>query len=246
MSAGTERGGAALRKKDQVLRILAEHGLLPLYFHDDLQRSIDILESLYRAGIRAVEYADRGGTALRNFEKLRSVCENRFPGCHLGIGTIKDGATAHAYREAGADFFVSPGLVDSVADELSGTDLLWIPGCLTPTEIIRAEAWGAELVKLYPLNTLGPVYLEALRPVFPTLGFMPTGGIALDDPSVSEWIRAGATALGGSRLITESIVAERDWDRLSRDTRRVLELIRSVRARRPRGSATARRESPAG
>ena len=233
MTAGGAFGpdGAGMGKRGEVLATILGHGVLPLYYSDDPGISEEILAALYEGGIRAVEYADRGPTALRNFERLRRVCDERLPGCHLGIGTIKDGDSARAYLDRGADFIVCPGLVESVADAVSGIDLLWVPGCVTPTEILRAEQLGAALVKLYPLNSLGPPYLEAILAVFPNLPFMPTGGIEMDDSTVTAWIRARAAALGGSKLITAAIVEERAWDRLAEDTRRALAVIRSARAR---------------
>lgn len=216
--------------KTAVLQQIAKHGILPLYYHDDIDVSVDVLKALRRGGIRAVEYADRGTTAFENFKQLRAVCDREFPDVHLGIGTIKSRETAQRYVDAGSDFLVCPGLVESVAEVASGHDILWVPGCMTPSEIIRAEELGAVLVKLYPLNTLGPPYFEALRAVFPDLLFMPTGGIEVDDETVTGWIQAGVCALGGSKLITKPILADRLYDELTNNTHHVLELIQSVRS----------------
>lgn len=221
-----------MSKKDQVFEVIASHGVLPLYYHDDPQRSVEVLEALYEAGIRAVEYADRGDTALENFGKLKEVRDTRMADCFLGIGTIKNVQSARNYIEAGADFIVCPGLVESVAVVAADHDLLWVPGCLTPTEIIRAEELGAGLVKLYPLNTLGTPFLGAIRAVFPDLRFMPTGGISMDEQTVRDWILAGVTALGGSRLISPEILRERSWEKLTRDTRQLLDFIHRTREMR--------------
>ena len=83
-----------MNKKSELLKLIPELGILPLFFHNDPEVSIRVLESLYRAGIRAVEYTNRGETALANFKKMRHACNTELTAMYLGIGTIKDGATA--------------------------------------------------------------------------------------------------------------------------------------------------------
>lgn len=222
-----------------VLHTIQENGVLPLYYHSDPKLSIEVLRTLHASGIRAVEYAERGETALKNFKELRRVCDNELKEVYLGIGTIKNEEMARAYIDAGADFIVCPGLVESVAPLAQKQGIPWIPGCMTPTEIIRAEELGAELVKLYPLNTLGPPFLGAIQVVFPGLSFMPTGGIEMDDRTVGEWIRAGAAAIGGSKLITRPILENRSWNELKEHTGHVLQLIRSLREKSRTPSAAA-------
>jgi len=220
-----------MSKEIEILQIMVEQGVLPLYFHDDADVSIRFLESLRAAGIRTVEYADRGEAALRNFEAMRQYCDKELPDLFLGIGTVKNEATARRYVDAGTDFIVCPGLVDESASVAQDAGIPWIPGCLTPTEIIRAEALGAKMVKLYPLNTMGPAYYGAITAVFPDLLFMPTGGIDVDDKTVTEWISVGIGALGGSKLLTPNILGQEQHDLLIENTRHVLELIRIVRDR---------------
>src|ERR687889_122485 len=102
-------------KKAELLRLIPEQGILPLYFTKDTEVSINVLRALYNAGIRAVEYTNRGEAALENFKKMREVCDSELTGMYLGIGTIKDGKTAKIFIEAGADYIISPGLIKSVA-----------------------------------------------------------------------------------------------------------------------------------
>jgi len=147
-----------MSKKEEVLRVIPEQGILPLYFNKDAQVSIDLLKALYSAGIRAVEYTNRGEAALENFKKMREVIDAEMPGMYLGVGTIKDAASAQAFIDAGADYIISPGLVDDVAEVSDKNGMLWVPGCMTPTEIIKAEKMGAKFVKLFPGNILGPSF----------------------------------------------------------------------------------------
>src|SRR4029077_17488057 len=93
---------------------IVQQGILPLYFNADETVSIDVLRAIYRAGIRAVEYTNRGEAALNNFKKLIEVKNKEMPGMFLGVGTIKTSAQAESYINAGADFLVSPGLIPEV------------------------------------------------------------------------------------------------------------------------------------
>lgn len=219
-----------MSKKEEVLKVIPEQGILPLYFNKDTQVSIDLLKALYSAGIRAVEYTNRGEAALENFRKMREVCDAELPGMYLGVGTIKDAATAQAFIDAGADYIISPGLVEDVAEVSDKNGMLWVPGCMTPTEIIKAEKMGAKFVKLFPGNILGPSFLSGIKELFPNLLFMPTGGVDLGRDNIQGWFKAGVCAVGmGSKLVTKDIMENKKYDELVTLTKEVIETIKSVR-----------------
>lgn len=219
-----------MSKKEEVLKVIPEQGILPLYFNKDAQVSIDLLKALYSAGIRAVEYTNRGEAALENFKKMREVIDAEMPGMYLGVGTIKDAASAQAFIDAGADYIISPGLVDDVAEVSDKNGMLWVPGCMTPTEIIKAEKMGAKFVKLFPGNILGPSFLSGIKELFPNLLFMPTGGVDLGRDNIQGWFKAGVCAVGmGSKLVTKDIMENKKYDELITLTKEVMETIKSVR-----------------
>src|SRR4051812_7430065 len=112
-------------KKSEVFKLIPEQGMLPLYFYKDTEVTINVLKTLYNAGIRAVEYTNRGEVALKNFEVMRKVCDTELKGMSLGIGTIKNGEMAQSFIDAGADFIVCPGLVESVAKVADKNNMLW-------------------------------------------------------------------------------------------------------------------------
>lgn len=212
------------------MKLIPEQGVLPLFFYKDTAVSIEVLKALYSAGIRAVEYTNRGEAALKNFREMRKVCDGELKGMYLGVGTIKNAEMAQSFIDAGADYIISPGLVEDAARVADANNMLWVPGCMTPTEIIRAEQLGAKMVKLFPGNLLGPSFLSAIKELFPNLLFMPTGGVEVEKGNLSGWFKAGVCAVGmGSKLITKAALENRDYEGIKRDTLKSLELIKEVR-----------------
>lgn len=217
-------------KKTEILHFIPEQGLLPLYFHKDGAVSIAVLKALYNAGIRAVEYTNRGEAALANFKLMRNVCDTELKGMYMGIGTIKNGETAQAFVEAGADYLISPGLIEAVAKVADKNNMLWVPGCMTPSEIIAAENLGAKFIKLFPGNLLGPSFMSTIKELFPGLLFMPTGGVELEEANLKGWFNAGVVAVGmGSKLITKQVMEEKNYEQLTADTIHALAMIKSIR-----------------
>ncbi|MES2647682.1 MAG: bifunctional 4-hydroxy-2-oxoglutarate aldolase/2-dehydro-3-deoxy-phosphogluconate aldolase [Bacteroidota bacterium] len=219
-----------MNKKQEILGFIPQQGVLPLYFNKDAAISIAVLKALYQAGIRAVEYTNRGEAALKNFKSMRQVCDSELKGMYLGIGTIKNADTANAFVDAGADYLISPGLIEDVAKVADKNDMLWVPGCMTPSEIIAAENLGATFIKLFPGNLLGPSFMSTIKELFPGLLFMPTGGVELEEGNLKGWFNAGVVAVGmGSKLITKQIMEDQDYQKLTEDTLHALQLISQIR-----------------
>ena len=217
-------------QKTEILELIKTQCVLPLFFYKDAEVSIEVLRALYQSGIRTVEYTNRGEAALNNFRKMRAVLDSELKGMYLGVGTIKNAEAAQAFIDAGADYIISPGLVEDAARVADANKMLWVPGCMTPSEIIRAEQLGAKLVKLFPGNILGPSFLSAIKELFPNLLFMPTGGVEVEKENLSGWFKAGVCAVGmGSKLITKSALENKDYERIKTDTQKSLALIKEVR-----------------
>ena len=216
--------------KNELLKLIPQQGVLPLYFYKDADVSIEVLKALYNAGIRAVEYTNRGEAALQNFKKMRVVCNEELKGMYLGIGTIKNGAMAQTFIDAGADYIICPGLIEDVATVADKNNMLWVPGCMTPSEIIRAENMGAKMIKLFPGNILGPDFMSAIKELFPGLLFMPTGGVDLNKDNIAGWFKAGVCAVGmGSKLVSKNLLEQRDYAKIESLTRQAIEIVNSVR-----------------
>jgi 2-dehydro-3-deoxyphosphogluconate aldolase / (4S)-4-hydroxy-2-oxoglutarate aldolase len=217
-------------KKVTLLKLIPEQGILPLYFYKDTEVSLEVLKALYRAGIRTVEYTNRGEAALQNFKKMRALCDAELKEMYLGIGTTKNGNMAQTFIDAGADFIICPGLVEDVAKVADENNMLWVPGCMTPTEIIRAETLGAKMIKLFPGNILGPEFMSSIKALFPDLLFMPTGGVDLDKENISKWLKAGVCAVGmGSKLISKELLEQKNYAKIEELGRQALEILKSLK-----------------
>ncbi len=214
----------------QVTDVIIAQGILPLYFNADETVSVEVLRAVYRAGVKAIEYTNRGEAALANFRKLVEVRNAEMPGLMMGVGTIKNLVQAEEYVAAGADFLVSPGFVAEVAAYAVARDMFYAPGCMTPSEIIAAENAGLRFIKLFPGNMLGPEFLSSIKDIFPKLLFMPTGGVDTTKENIEGWYKAGVCAVGmGSKLISKKLMEQKDYATIEQSTKDVLEVIALVK-----------------
>lgn len=208
---------------------ILKQGILPLYFNTDEIISLAILRALYKAGIKAVEYTNRGPEAIANFKKMVAIRDLEMPEMLLGIGTIKNIEQAKQYYEIGADFFISPGFVPEVSQFLQSKERLYCPGCMTPTEIITAENAGIKFIKLFPGNILSPKFMNNIKDIFPAIYFMTTGGVDTTHTSINSWFSAGVSAVGlGSKLITQERTDNGDYDGIESETRKVLQIVQII------------------
>lgn len=180
--------------------------IMPLFYDPDPERAAEVVDALHAGGARLVEYTLRGPGAV---EVLAQLC-NR-PGAIVGAGSVADPASARAAIDAGAAFVVGPNGDAAVADVCRDAGVDYVPGCVTPSEMMTALGWGCELIKLFPAGILGPAWLKAIRGPLPNLQVMATGGVGLD--TMSEWFVAGAACVGmGSELVRTNLVAQREFD----------------------------------
>ncbi len=219
-----------MNKTQQIANAIIKQGMLPLYFNSSEEVSLDVLKAIYRAGVKAVEYTNRGDAALANFKKMVALRNAEMPGLLLGVGTIKNMQHTNDYMAAGADFLVSPGFVPDVAAYCVSNDIFYAPGCMTPSEIIAAENAGIKFIKLFPGNMLGPEFLTTIKDIFPKLLFMPTGGVDTTKENIDGWFKAGVCAVGmGSKLISKKLMEAKDYGTMESETKKVLELIGSIK-----------------
>jgi 2-dehydro-3-deoxyphosphogluconate aldolase/(4S)-4-hydroxy-2-oxoglutarate aldolase len=215
----------------QITDAIIDQGILPLYFNSSGEVSIEVLRAVYRAGLRAAEYTNRGDAALANFKKMVEVRNAEMPGMLLGVGTIKNMQHAKDYLAAGADFLVSPGFDAAVAKHCVSNDIFYGPGCMTPTDIMAAENAGIKFIKIFPGNILGTEFLSSIKDIFPKLLFMVTGGVDTTKENIEGWFKAGASAVGmGSKLVSKKLMEAKDYATIEAETRKVLEIVRQIKS----------------
>jgi 2-dehydro-3-deoxyphosphogluconate aldolase/(4S)-4-hydroxy-2-oxoglutarate aldolase len=219
-----------MKNKAAAIQAISKQGLLPLFYYPDAQVSLDVVRTLYKAGVRVFEYTNRGEAALENFKFLKSALKNEMQDLFLGIGTIKNTKEAKDFLSAGADFIVCPVVDIEVGKLVHEADLLWIPGCMTPTEINTAHQHNAGIIKLFPANVLGPSYLSSIKELFQGQLFVPTGGVEIEEKNIDTWFKAGVCAVGmGSKLVSKEILENRDYDALLALTVKTFQIINKVK-----------------
>ncbi|QQL50438.1 bifunctional 4-hydroxy-2-oxoglutarate aldolase/2-dehydro-3-deoxy-phosphogluconate aldolase [Mucilaginibacter ginkgonis] len=212
--------------KQQVIDAIIQQGMLPLYYHRSKQVTVEVARTLYSAGIRIIEYTNRGEAALKNFRILKTVQESEMPGMIIGAGTIRSSKQANDFVEAGAEFIVAPIVNPEVAAVAAKNSMVWIPGCMTPTEIHTAQHFGAQLIKIFPANILGPGFVSAVKELFSGQLFMPTGGVELEQKNITAWFKSGVCAVGlGSKLISAEVMDTANYDKLYNDTLTAMRLV---------------------
>ncbi|TCC91837.1 bifunctional 4-hydroxy-2-oxoglutarate aldolase/2-dehydro-3-deoxy-phosphogluconate aldolase [Pedobacter frigiditerrae] len=218
------------KNKETTIAAIRTQGMLPLFYYEDAQVSLEIVRALYKGGVRVFEYTNRGKAALENFKFLKEALKTEMQDLFLGIGTIKNTTEVKEFLAAGADFIVCPVVDLEVGKLTHDAGLLWIPGCMTPTEINVAHQFGAGIIKLFPANILGPEYLSSIKELFQGQLFVPTGGVEIDETNIDNWFKAGVCAVGmGSKLVSKKILENKAYDELHALTTKAFEIINKVK-----------------
>ena len=186
---------------------------------------IPLSEALLAGGVTAIEVTTTTPDALNAIRDAVAAFGTR---AMIGVGTVLQNITCRAALDAGAEFVVSPVLRGSMVPLCHAVDVPIMLGAYTPTECQLAYEAGADFVKLFPADTLGPGYVRALRAPLPHLRLVPTGGVDLTN--AAEFLQSGCAALGaGSSLVSSEILKNQDWQELTRRAEAFMTAVRSVR-----------------
>lgn len=214
----------------QVVEQMEASGMVPLFFHSDIEVAKSILKACYDGGARLMEFTNRGDFAIEVFKELVRYAHQELPGMILGVGSITDAAAASQYMLYGANFVVTPVFRQDIAIVCNRRKVLWSPGCGSLTEIAKAEELGCEVVKLFPGSTYGPDFVKAIKGPQPWTSIMPTGGVSTEEANLKAWFEAGVTCVGmGSKLISKSIIANKDYQKLKEEVAKTIALIQQIR-----------------
>ncbi len=215
----------------EVFSAMKETGMVPVFYHPDIEICKKVVQACYQGGVRVFEFTNRGDFAHEVFSELNKYSISNYPDLILGIGSVIDAGTSSLYLQLGTNFIVSPVLQEEMARVCNRRKVSWIPGCGSLTEISKAEELGAEIVKIFPASSVGgPDFVKAIKGPSPWTNIMPTGGVTTDGNNLRKWFNAGVTAVGmGSQLITKEILKKNDFSLLEDRTRQTLQIIQSVK-----------------
>lgn len=215
----------------EVLTKLNQSGIIPVFYHKDLDVCKSVLEACYKGGVRAFEFTNRGDFAHLIFAELSKFAKQNLPELALGVGSILDGATAALYIQLGADFIVSPVLNAEMAKICNRRRISWSPGCGSLSEISYAEELGADLVKIFPGSQVGgPDFVKAVKGPMPWTNIMPTGGVSPEKENLEKWFKAGVYCVGmGSKLFPKDIIEAQDYEWITQKVSDTLAVLSSIR-----------------
>lgn len=209
-----------------VLAALEDAGVVAVIRMKDPARLADVAAALVDGGVKALEVTMTVPGAV---DAIRALAPRLPPGFLIGAGTVTDAETTVRVIDAGASFVVSPVLRRQVIEAAAARDVLAVPGCFSPTEVLDAWDAGAGLVKIFPATALGPGYLKDLHGPLPQVKLMPTGGVTVDN--AGDWIAAGAVAVGvGTSLLDSKAMADGRYEVIVANGKQIVANV--ARARR--------------
>ncbi len=215
----------------EVLNTIIDTGLVPVFYNSSAEVTKNVARAISAGGCRLLEFTNRGDFAPEVFKELSTYCQRELPDMILGVGSIVDAQTAALYVAYGANFVVGPYTNAEVARFCNRRKIAYSPGCGSATEIGEAEELGAEIVKVFPGDSVGgPGFVKAMLGPCPWTRIMPTGGVQATRESLNSWFKAGVAAVGiGGDLIRKEYLAAGDYDALTAKTAEVLAWIRDIR-----------------
>jgi 2-dehydro-3-deoxyphosphogluconate aldolase/(4S)-4-hydroxy-2-oxoglutarate aldolase len=201
-----------MRTKSDIISLLTDPGIIAVVRAQQPAQVLPLFEALIAGGVRAIEITMTTPNALAAIREAREKIGER---ALIGVGTVLEADTCRAAIAAGAEFVVTPICRTELVAIAHAAGCPIMLGAYTPTEAQLAHEVGADFIKLFPADSLGPGYIKALRAPLPHLRIVPTGGV--DVQNVAEFLKAGCVALGvGSSLVSAKILQEADWPELTR------------------------------
>ena len=209
---------------------MEQTGLVPLFFHSDVNVGKQVLKACYEGGARLMEFTSRGDFAFEVFSQLNKYAIAELPGMIMGVGSITDAGAASLYMQLGANFVVTPVLREDVAMVCNRRKVLWSPGCGSLTEISKAEELGCEIVKLFPGGIYGPEFVKAIKGPCQWTSIMPTGGVSPTKENLTSWFNAGVTCVGmGSKLMVKDNDGNYNYEKIKELTRSSISIISELK-----------------
>lgn len=215
----------------EVAQEMKATGVIPVFYHADVEMCKNVVKACYDGGIRVFEFTNRGDYALEVFTAINKWAAKECPEMMMGVGSIIDGATTALYIAAGANFIVSPILDAEMASVCNKRKVAWSPGCGTVSEVVRAHELGCEVVKIFPGSAVGgPDFVKGVMGPMPWASIMPTGGVSPDEENMSKWFKAGVHCVGmGSQLFPKNVLEEKNFQYITDKCAEALAIAKKLR-----------------
>lgn len=210
----------------EILNQLLQQRLVAILRAESGELLIDVCKALIAGGMTCIEITMTVPGALQILEQAKRELGDQML---LGAGSVLDPETARLVILAGADYIVCPHTDPAIIQTAKRYGKPIAPGAFTPTEIVNAWQAGADIVKVFPSDPIGPAYLKAIKGPLPQIRLMPTGGVTLE--TMADFFAAGACGVGiGSSLLKKEWLKEKNFAALEAEARKYVELERSLRS----------------
>ena len=216
--------------KLQVLEAMNSTGMIPVFYHSDIEIAKNVAKACYLGGVKTFEFTNRGEFAHEVFGELSKYIAKACHGLILGVGSIVDAPTASLYIQLGANFIVGPLFNPDVAKVANRRSVPYTPGCGSVSEVGFAQEAGCDLCKIFPGDVLGPNFVKGLKAPMPWSLLMVTGGVKPEEANLKTWFDAGVTCVGmGSNLFPKEVIASKDWGKITELCENALAIIKRIR-----------------
>jgi 2-dehydro-3-deoxyphosphogluconate aldolase/(4S)-4-hydroxy-2-oxoglutarate aldolase len=216
--------------KIQVITAMKETGMVPVFYHSDIEVAKNVVKACYDGGVRVFEFTNRADFAQDVFAGLVKYVAKECPEMIMGIGSIVDAPTAALYIQLGANFIVGPLFNPEVAKVANRRLVPYSPGCGSVSEVGFAQEMGCDVCKVFPGDVLGAAFVKNLKAPMPWSNLMVTGGVKPEEANLKTWFDAGVTCVGmGSNLFPAEMMKANDWAGITKLCSDALEIIKKVK-----------------
>lgn len=210
-------------KKQEILYRLLEEKIVSIIRLKNGEITSQVVDYLVRGGVKVLEITSN----TPNFDIEITKARKKYPNVLVGAGTITNRENAQIAIDAGAQFLVTPNTHRAVVEQAQKANIPVVMGAFTPTEIANAIAFGADIIKLFPANQLGPAYYKSLKGPYADIKFFAVGGIGLDN--MEEWFDVGIDGVGiGSTLVRSEIGTLKEWEAIELNASRFVERLKNI------------------
>ncbi|MBO4481859.1 MAG: bifunctional 4-hydroxy-2-oxoglutarate aldolase/2-dehydro-3-deoxy-phosphogluconate aldolase [Bacteroidales bacterium] len=217
--------------KIEVISQMRATGMVPVFYHADIEVAKKVMTACYEGGVRVFEFTNRGEFAHEIFAQLSKYSAVNCPDMILGAGSVVDAGTASLYLQLGANFIVGPLFNVEVARVCNRRLVPYVPGCGTVTEIGTAQEAGCDVCKIFPAGEVGGhAFVKNVKAPMPWSMLMVTGGVEPAADNINAWMKAGVTCVGmGSKLFPKEVIAAQDWQKITEKCKEVLAVVAQYR-----------------